>query len=393
MRGTTCLAAAAGLLVIGVTAGMAAAQSPPAGAPGELRALSVRYADGRTTSRVLSTKGRASWTVTFPRVPGVETTRDGLRLSALQFEEAPDPPNVVVTLALLYGSPHQKRLQVASVRLTDERPVSVTELEAYGVKPVTLALVSVPVPQLHIPSVTSPSSELAFDTYVRSEEEPGYRVVITNQSTRDVMGLRFEAFRGRTKSVSGMPRGSGHTPLIPAGGTYELRLGASTSGNRGGSPQAPAWLPLDRIEITSVLWSDGLVEGDPQAAARERMLGEGTARQLARIVTLLRTAAADPASQPLGALRAAITELPVAVDEAAAADARAALARPEVLEAPSVRSTMQSGMQNAKNAVLNDLEQFARRGQTAGPSDYADWLRATVVKFDAWRQRIISAPR
>ena len=386
MRGTICLATAA-VLLIGVNARVGVAQAPAVPAPGELRALSVRYADGRTTNRVLSPTGRASWTPAFPRLAGVDTSRDGLALRALQFEEAPDPPNVVVTLALLYGSPHQKRVQVASVRLTDDRPVRISELEAYGVKPVTLSLVSLPAPQLHIPSVTSPSSELAFDAFVRSEDVPGYRVVITNGSTRAVMGFRFEAFRGQTKSVSGAPRGSGHVPLIAPGGTYELRISAAVAGNRGASPQA--WLPLDRIEITSVMWSDGVVEGDPQAAAREQVLAAGTARQLARIVDLLRTAAAVPASQPLDALRASIAALPVAIDQATAEEARAALGRPELLDVASVRSTMQSGMQNAKNAVLNDLEQFAR----SGPAAYSDWLRAMVVKFDAWRQRILAAPR
>jgi hypothetical protein len=389
MRCDPCLAAAAGLLVVGLV-GTSGAQ-PAGDSTGELRALSVRYADGRSTNRVLGTRGRASWTVTFPRIPNADTSRDGLPLSALQFEEAPDPPNVVVTLALLYGSPHQRRVQVASVRLTDDRPVSVAELEAYGVKPVTLSLVSLPAPQLHLPSVSSPSSDLAVEAYAESDGVPGYRVRITNESSRAVMGLAFQAFRGKAKSVSGMPRGRGNAPLIPPGESYELRVEASANGNRGSSPQA--WLPLDRVAITSVMWSDGLVEGEPEPAARERALAAGTAAQLARAIARLRAAAQAPAAHPLAGLRADIAALTISVEEAAAAEVHAALPDQALLTPAVVQRTMLSGMQNAKNALLNDVDEFARSGAAANPAAYADWLRAMTAKFEAWRERIVRAPR
>jgi len=51
-----------------------------------------------------------------------------------------------------------------------------------------------------------------------------------------------------------------------------------------------------------------------------------------------------------------------------------------------VVSTMQSGMQNAKNAVLNDMEEGVRLAPP--PSEYAAWLGRLVAKYDGWRRRI-----
>jgi hypothetical protein len=387
MSGGPLLTAAAALLAVGLAD--ASVAQPATGGTGEVRALAVRYADGRTTNRVLSASGRVSWTPAFPRVPNADTTREGLPLSALQFEEAPDPPGVVVTLALLYGHPHQRRVQVAAVRLTDDRPIRVTELEAYGVRPVTLSLVALPPPQLHLPAVTSPSSELALEAFAESGGVPGYRVRISNESSRAVMALRFEAFRGRTKSVSGTPRGRGNVPLIAPGESYELRVGASANASRAGAPGG--WLPLDRVAITSVIWSDGVVEGDPEPAARERALSAGTAAQLARALTILRRAAQAPLE--VAALRADVAALGIDADRAAVEDVAASLPDPALLTPAAISQTMRSGMQNAKNALLNDIDQFARSSTAADPGAYADWLRAMVLKFDAWRQRIAGPPR
>ena len=54
-----------------------------------------------------------------------------------------------------------------------------------------------------------------------------------------------------------------------------------------------------------------------------------------------------------------------------------------------VRSTMRSGMQNVKNAVLNDLDEFTTVHRAASPAVYGEWLAAMVAKFDGWRQRLV----
>ena len=151
--------------------------------------------------------------------------------------------------------------------------------------------------------------------------------------------------------------------------------------------------PIERFAITSVLWDDGLVEGDPQLAANGRVMDAGTAMQLARAIPLLRGAADAPSEHPVHGLRAAVAGLPVV---ATADDARRAietLMNPALVTVPNARSRMASGMQAAKNALLNDIDAFTRSAVAGNPSEYAAWLRAMAEKFDAWHTRIAQAPR
>jgi hypothetical protein len=357
-----CLLAAL-LLISSSPAARADAQPPPAEG---VRTLTVRYADGRTTSTSIGTTGRVSWTAAFPRIAGADTARDGLPLNALQFEEALDGRALIVTLALMYGSPHQSRVPVATVKLSDDRPVRVGELEAYGVKPIVLSIVTLPAAQLRIPSITTPSSALEVKADAVSGDAPLYRITVTNRSTQSVMGFAFKGYRGTVTSASGKPRGQAGLPLIAPGKDYVVTLRASA--RNGGE-----WVMLDRLDITSVTWSDGLVEGDPQPAADTRAVDAGTARQLVQIVTILRAAARAPEAHPLPQLRDDIAALPIAVapDQAP----------------PGAQSLARIGMQNAKNAALNDIDEVARRAPLA-PDAYGAWLDASAAKFNDWLVRL-----
>jgi hypothetical protein len=346
MRRLAQLAASTLLALVMVVA--ARAQHPP---PETVRTFTVKYADGRTTNQVLSDKGRVSWTAKFPRVAGVDTSREGLPLSALQFEQARDGRNLQVTVALLYGSPHQLRRKVTTVALDDNATVTVGELTDHGVQPVVLSISTLPAPQLAVPAITSPSSLLTVSVEVAPGGTFGYRLVFDNRSPVAVMGFAFRAYRGDAPVASGQPRQTGHLPLIPANTRYVYNL------NPFGS--------IDRIAIEAVIWSDGIVEGDTARVAGRVIVDAGLAYQLERIVGLLRTAARTPADHPLPDLRASIAALPV--------------------KAPSREGPLfEIGMQQAKNGILNDLDAYAR----AVDQPYAQFLPATVVKFDGWLKRI-----
>src|SRR5262249_8024132 len=132
------------------------------------------------------------------------------------------------------------------------------------------------------------------------------------------------------------------------------------------------WSMLDRIEITSVTWSDGLVEGDPKPAADIRVVDTGTARQLSQIVAILRAAAQAPEAHPLPKLRDDIAALSITVPAEGSAKAQ---------------SLARIGMQNAKNAVLNDIDEVSRAA-TLSPDAYRAWLTAAVATFDGWLTRL-----
>jgi hypothetical protein len=235
--------------------------------------------------------------------------------------------------------------------------------------------------------VTSPSSQLEVQVEADSSaSQPAYRFHVANRSTQAVLSLAYKGYRGDLVSLSGHPRGPTHTPLIAPGETYDMRFAASANARARGA--SDAWLPMDRFVITSVLWSDGLIEGDPAPAASERALDAGTLNQLQRAVAVLRTAAAAPSAHPPDALRTDISALGLDVTPDDVEAVRASLSDPSVLKVDMARSTMRSGMQNVKNAILNDLTEFTTAHAAASQALYAEWLTAMVAKFDGWRQRL-----
>jgi len=69
--------------------------------------------------------------------------------------------------------------------------------------------------------------------------------------------------------------------------------------------------------------------------------------------------------------------------------ARPAIGDPSVLSDARVSRAMRSGMQNVKNAILNDLDEFTTAHRAADAAVYDKWLAAMVAKFDGWRQRLV----
>ena len=121
------------------------------------RGFSIRYADGRITTRPLRPRG-GMMTAVFPRLD-METARDGLALSGLDVSHVVEGDELVVTVSLLYRTgTNRATVQVASVRVAADRPVEVGELRRYGVEPITLSIVSIPATYAFAPRGVSVSA-------------------------------------------------------------------------------------------------------------------------------------------------------------------------------------------------------------------------------------------
>ena len=354
--------------------------------PNTIRVFSIEYADGRTVRAPVLEKTWNAWTPLFPRVSGADTTKDGLALAALEVGYVAEGRDLAVTVALRYGTPHQKRIPVATLRLTEQRSARIEELTTFGVQPITLAIVSVPRPQLLIPAVTMPSSMLEAAADVDTRGAPRYRISITNHAQQGVMALAFQGYRGDTKGLSGKPHTPGHTPLIAPGETYTLVL-TPTMNTRPTGP-ADLWNGMDRIVFTSVTWSDGIVEGSERPAAETKVVDAATAGQLTLALALMR---AEQTSDVLNLpqLRAAISSL--SIDDAEGA--RAAASDPKGVDPAAAVSLTRIGMQLAKDALLNDFDEFLRDPRASDLAASRAWLSSAVAKFDGWRTRIVTAPR
>ena len=377
----------AGLVLLGVRA--TAAPQPAPAQPEDPRAFLIQTADGRTVQQVVGRSRNGSWAPTFPLVAGADTSREGLPLSTVQFEHVVDGRALNTTIALLYGNPHQLRIPVVTVRVTEERPVRVAELEAHGLKPITLSLGPLSPPQLALPAITSASSHLEIQAELETGSAPAYRFSVANRSGQAVMALAYDLFFAESGKGLGRARKPGGVPLIVPGETYVLRIAPRPISGRGTA--ATAWRPLQRLAITTVMWSDGVIEGNPAPATDEAGFHAGSAVQLSRALALIRERASAPTSYPIATLRADIAGLSIDVTETEAAGAALGGAPMLIQETPFGSTRL--AMQQVKNAILNDIDAYSSDVAAAKAEPYTVWLPWLVSKYDAWRRRIAAGPR
>ncbi len=366
------------LLVFTPATFVGAQSNPFAPAP---RAVATQFADGRTTYHLLKPTGASSFTAVFPRIPGAATDRNGLPLAALDVAIVMDGQNASVSVALIYGNPHQHRIEVATVKVTPDSTARVDQLKEYGVWPIVFSIVPLPPTLADAPTVTTASASLE----ARVEPAPGdgktFTVVLVNRSQKGVRGIRVEGERQGRRAMSGYRRAPRQTLLIQPGDAFSFEVPSSVL--RGPSGNA-AVSPVERLTITSISWDDGTVEGEKEPDAEEKVIAAASARQLANVLALLRDAGDVLRPQALPELRGRIDALSIEVSRATAAEVHATLLDPAVLTVERVEYALRTGMQQVRQLVLIDLDAFLNE---PAHGSAAPWVSKTMAAYEEWLAR------
>jgi hypothetical protein len=297
------------------------------------------------------------WTPSFPTIAGAETSREGVPLTTLDVKHVVEGRNVVVTVSLFYGGPGKNGVTVATVRLAaDEQAVQVNELRAYGVEPITLSVVPIPTVVAYAPEVASVSGQLLVRAEAVGPNVSAYRVVVTNRSATPLMWLEFKAYRGDRLAIIGRPRGKRNLALVLPNAEYSFEVTASTGAPVSGEMSEP-WQPLDRIVVTSLMWQDGLLEGDPAPAEQQRRVDANHAAQIRSLLELLRGAR----DLPLATLRVRMAQT----------------------------MTFDIETRRARDSMLEDVEAFKRTQRSRDAQDFGTWLTSTIAEYEQWLARIV----
>jgi hypothetical protein len=289
---------------------------------------------------------------------GADTSRQGIPLTTLDVKHAIDGADVVVTVTLFYGGPGRHGVKVATVRLSDEEPVQVNELRAYGVEPIVLSLVPIAATVAYVPATVSASPQLGVRAEAVGANVSAYRVIVTNRSVVPLMWIQFKAYRGDRLSILGRPRGKRNLPLVLPGAEYSFEVTTSTGGLES-ADGSERWQALDRIEVTALMWQDGVAEGDPASAVEQHRLDRIRATQLRELVERL----SDARGQSIGNLREHVAQ-------AMSAD----------LET-----------RRARDSLLQDLDAFLAARTSPNAPEFLDWVARTLAEYQQWLARIVES--
>ena len=170
------------------------------------------------------------------------------------------------------------------------------------------------------------------------------------------MWLQFKAYRGNRVAILGRPKGKRNLPLIQPNAEYSFDVTNSTAGLQA-ADGSETWQPLDRIELTAVMWQDGLVEGDGATAAEQHRIDLLVAGQLESLLALLRAAP----TRPLTTVRAGIVQ--------------------------AMGANLET--RRARDSILSELDRFLQSQTTSAAPEFRAWLTRTITEYEQWLARIV----
>ena len=319
------------------------------------RGISIRYADGKISTRPLRRTG-GMWTPYFPRISGAETARDGVPLKSLDVRHVVEGDELVATVSLVYGSfAGNNRVTVARVRVAADRPVEVKELSSYGVEPITISLVSIPATYAFEPRGVSASPYVDIRAVPVGPNSSAYRVTVTNRAPFPLMWFKFEAHRNQKEPISSCPRGQRNFPLIMPNGEHTFEFPAGATGQSPGDDPG-AWQPVERVEVSALMWQDGTVEGNRADADQQETLDRLRMIHLRTLLNILRGS-----SQSVATLREEIGRISAPDDET----------------------------KQLKNGFIKELDRFASQQASSEGLDFTPWRSRTIADLEQWLARIV----
>jgi hypothetical protein len=228
-------------------------------------ALTVAWADGRSTVTPLRPTFRF-WTPYFGRTPSTDP-----KVRAIDIAGVREGDDALVTVSVMIGGTQiATRVPVTNVRVSPDSPVAIADMAKYGVAPFRIALVAVErTPVLTIPRVVSPSGQLEVDAH-QVAGRLAYHVTVTNRGHAPLRAFRYQTMRQGHEGGSGIKAHLRDEPLVMTGST--VAFDTSVSALNAEDAASGIWNDWEVFEVTSVIWDDGLLEGDPHLQALERGL-------------------------------------------------------------------------------------------------------------------------
>jgi hypothetical protein len=360
---------AAALVLGAMTAtGTAAGQQPVPADPAQPLAFVIRYADGRIVRRNIGPTHN-SWTPMFPRVDGFAERDGDLAVTAVKYVAQRDETGLRVVVSVLRGPQHQQELEIARLTLTGSTPVRIQGLAAVGVRPVELWIEPGDSKSVYSPAVENRTAGLDVASIEILDGTPAImRVVVRNVSTKAAVSYSVDVLGSeRRLLLSAWQAERSGQPVIEPGGSHTFRMNVTDV------PQP------ELLAIASVQWTDGTFEGDAKPAANQWCRDAAGRAQIARIMVLLRAAAASEWSAALARLEAQGQALAIVAEPAIVADATSRLANPAPITEIEVAGTIATNLQRLKKEFLDEVASARARPHTAAAT--REWFDAAIAAY------------
>jgi len=363
--------------------------------PGPTRlALEVTYYQGRTPAYETvpgpDAKPSGAWFGFFGRIASWKAPGGYQPIEAVRVISRVEGDAVRVTVSTLSGSKALENEQpVGTYLIRETEKISIDDLKRFGIEPFQIKLVRVnptvpPVPPVILKGV---ESVVVINSMAKETTLPSYRIILRNQSNKNIVGLGVDVVAGGTVQLTSKPRGIDGQPLIPAGKEYWLTVAAPNRAQPTPGGYEPT-LPSDQqIQIKASVFDDGTFEGDAETAAAVRGYSAGEKMVLPRLIPLLEAALNSSNSNLAEALKdfeVQVTSVGTDADPRVVKDLTSEFPKNKI-----IKETMEFSATMIKSNLLKEIHLLQNEEAKSLNADlYRTWLTKTKERYEKWLSRL-----
>jgi hypothetical protein len=361
-------------------------------------ALEVTFYPGRKPAYEAvpgpDSKPSGAWFGLFGRIASWRPPAGTQPIEAVRVISRVEGEAVRVTVSTLSGSKALENEQpVGTYLIRETEKISIDDLKQFGIEPFQIKLVRVnsnvpPVPPVILKGV---ESVVVINSMPKETTLPSYRIILRNQSNKNIIGLGVDVVAQGRVQLSSLPRGIDGQPLIPAGKEYWLTVAAPNRAQQTSDGYVPTSPSDQQIIIKCAVFEDGTFEGDTEAAVAVRGYQAGEKMVLPRLIPLLESALNSSNANLTEALRNLETQVssvgsdadPQIVQTLAAEFPQASNARREI------KATMEVTATTIKSTLLKEIHTLENLGAQSLTTDlYRTWLTKTRERYEKWLTRL-----
>ena len=339
-------------------------------------------------------KPSGAWFGWFARIASWQAPAGAQPIEAVRVISRVEGDAVRVTVSTLSGSKaleNEQRVGTYMVRETEK--ISIDDLKQFGIEPFQIKLIRVnsnvpPVPPVILKGV---ESVVVINSMPKETTLPSYRIILRNQSNKNIIGLGVDLVAGGKVQLTSKPRSIDGQPLIPAGKEYWLTVSAPERAQETPDGYVPTSPSDQQIIIKGAVFEDGTFEGDTETAVAVRGYQAGEKMVLPRLIPLLERALNSSnanLTEALGNLESQVSSV--------GSDADPQIVQTLALEFPQagdarrqIKGTMEVTATRIKSTLLGEIHTLENLGAQSLTADlYRTWLTKTRERYATWLARL-----
>lgn len=361
-------------------------------------ALEVTYYPGRnpaySTVPGPEAKPSGAWYGAFARLPSWQPPAGAQPIEAVRVISRVEGDAVLVTVSTLSGAKAlENEQQVGTYLIRETEKLSIDDLKRFGIEPFQIKLIRVnpnvpPVPPVVLKGV---ESVVVLNSMAKETTLPSYRIILRNQSSKNIVGLGVDVVAGGRVQLTSKPRGIDGQPLIPAGKEYWLTVAAPNRAQATVDGYVPTSPSDQQIQIHAVVFDDGTYEGDVETAAAVRGYQAGEKMVLPRLLPLLESALNSDANvtEALRNLDSQVASVRTDADPQIIEKLSSEFPQASNATRRDIKTTMEFTATTIKSNLLKDIHALQNgRAEALNVDLYRTWLTKTKERYEKWLSRL-----